>query len=824
MKRVISVLLIVMMLSPFAVSAQTWITVSSWAYNDVSNFKKEGMLPESLDETGDFTKPVTRMQFAEILYSALTNVADSTLMGNVHSLAGFADTDDQKVLYLYWRGIMEGENTGEFDEYGMPVCYFYPDRLLTREEMAVIMDRTVEWFLRYDFNEGSYELPADYDEISDWAKESTIRMMSIGLISGVGENRFAPKDNLTIEQAISIVYRLYSHLPTAQAADGANIEGDTETEVQTYSNGVVETKMGNMLYLNYNGQRLMEFETDIYANIFCETVDGKMYAAAQNCYGKTDIYDLSQQTITAKIPYPIYNVDSEYIIAKSSVIGPFSFGLYDWSGDQVTDVKYSQSELEELKNNNFQLGTAEYKSPSGMIYFSDWNDNGSVCVIDSNGENKRKLSDKKCTSRIYYADGRIYFEADDNGKSALYSIKTDGTGEVKISEYTNQSFWTILNDSYVVCDEVPTDRNSSGMLTYTKYNYDYSINSKGSRMAKYGEWIYYLSYNNNDVPGAYNSICRFRITDDNEVEKEKITDDIIYSGFSAQFIDGKMYFLDEKERMENSETGTLYSDLYCFDGDKVTKINGDMGVVDYCFYNDKLVMFVGDGYDNYVTYSAELDGSNPQVMEDVEAAKERYKEEQNKMNEELNNGGQWSETDTYAYEDISDDKFTVYSVSKIVLNNEEIESHENVYIRDTQGNETKISDTGMSIMARYGDILIYSENEGLINNSVISYDMNTGKKRVIADNKYLQMTNIEQYIFFYDKNLNIWRYDISTDTLEEIAPNSGSDKYGKVADLFGKNDGMYKIDTNGNYTLVTNKEYAANSIYVENGTGKTLMF
>ena len=64
----------------------------------------------------------------------------------------------------------------------------------------------------------------------------------------------------------------------------------------------------------------MEFETDIYSNIFSETVDGTLYAAAQNCYGKTDIYNLVNHEITAKIPYPIYSVDKEYITAKSSVI------------------------------------------------------------------------------------------------------------------------------------------------------------------------------------------------------------------------------------------------------------------------------------------------------------------------------------------------------------------------------------------------------------------------------------------------------------------------------------------------------------------------
>ena len=210
--------------------AETWITVSSWAYNDVSNFKKEGMLPESLDSESDFTKPITRLQLAQILHSALTNVADTSIK-NIYSSNQFCDTNDESANYLYWRRIITGERSNEYDENGIEKPYFYPDRLLTREEIAVIADRTIEWFLGNDMPQKQLMEISDISTVSNWAVESVKKMVNAGIMSGVGDGIFSPKDNLTIEQAISIVYRLYNLMPTGQTADGAGIDANEGTVV-----------------------------------------------------------------------------------------------------------------------------------------------------------------------------------------------------------------------------------------------------------------------------------------------------------------------------------------------------------------------------------------------------------------------------------------------------------------------------------------------------------------------------------------------------------------------------------------------------------------
>ena len=816
MKRIIAALTALMLLMPSAL-AETWITVSSWAYNDVSNFKKAGMLPESFDDISDFTQPVTRLQTAQILYSALSNVADNKFISNNYFNI-FCDTDDESVLHLAARGIMTGEFSEERDENGLRCYFFYPDRLITREEMATILDRSFANFLSSNISYNYCAEPADYSEISDWAKESVINMMSIGIISGIGNNLFAPKDTLTIEQAISLVYRLYSYLPTGQEADGARLDGKTEETVQTYSNGIEETKKGNMLYLKQNGQILTEFETDIYSNIYCATVNGKILAAAQNRYGKTDIYDVSEKEISVKLPYPVYSVDSEYITVKSSVIGPFSFGLYDWNGNKVTDINYSLEELQQLKSNGFSSLTAQYNSPSGMIYFSDWNDGGSLCSIDSNGENKRKLSDKNCISRIYYLNDRLYYIAEENGIYSLYSVKTDGTGEVKITEYSQKTDSFSLLSRYIMYDGIANNGTRDGMLYSTKYDSKYTMNEQSyTQLATDGEWIYYL-----DNKGTYNSIYRFKINYDNTVEKEQISEDILSTGTFVQFKDGKIYFLDEKKIIENEQNGS-FTDLYCFDGNILKKINGDLPVVYFGFCDEKLVIFSGTSFAEFTPYILNLDGSNPQIMENIKAAQDEYKQNFYDKQKALKNGEDYIDDSSHKYilNEYSNDKYTIYTVYDNSNKN-----NSSTYVRDFNENEALVFNGYHPILTLNNDNIIYIESDINTKSSyLIIYNISTQEHRVVARNYYDYLQTVkDNYIIYYDRNLNIWRYDIENDITEEIAPNSGTYKYGAVYDMFGKNDGMYKLDTDGNYCLVTNKEYAANCLYVENGTGKAIHF
>ena len=53
---------------------------------------------------------------------------------------------------------------------------------------------------------------ADDNDISDYAKPAVSSLSSMGVINGVGDNMFAPKDNATRAQAAVIIYAAYKRM------------------------------------------------------------------------------------------------------------------------------------------------------------------------------------------------------------------------------------------------------------------------------------------------------------------------------------------------------------------------------------------------------------------------------------------------------------------------------------------------------------------------------------------------------------------------------------------------------------------------------------
>ena len=73
---------------------------------------------------------------------------------------------------------------------------FAPNDSLTREEAATE--------IYFDFADGA--------QISDWAINNVQVICNMGIMQGVGDNRFAPKDLYTTEQAIATLVRIYNEI------------------------------------------------------------------------------------------------------------------------------------------------------------------------------------------------------------------------------------------------------------------------------------------------------------------------------------------------------------------------------------------------------------------------------------------------------------------------------------------------------------------------------------------------------------------------------------------------------------------------------------
>jgi hypothetical protein len=146
----------------------------------------------------DYTKPITREQFAELavkLYEVSANAtADQT------SPNPFQDTSNPEILKAFKLGIVKGISASRFE----------PGAYTNREQIAAMLCRTVKDIKPDgDFSTGGAPTFADANLISSWALENVKFMTKSGYIAGVGGNRFDPKGTATCEQAIAIAVRVY---------------------------------------------------------------------------------------------------------------------------------------------------------------------------------------------------------------------------------------------------------------------------------------------------------------------------------------------------------------------------------------------------------------------------------------------------------------------------------------------------------------------------------------------------------------------------------------------------------------------------------------
>ena len=197
-------------------SVELWSKASDWAVEELKKAESSGLIPVSLMGK-DLTKSITRSEFAAAAVKTYEALSGKTAEPVPES--PFTDCSDTEVLKAYALGIVNGVSSTSFA----------PDEYLNREQAAVMMTRVHKllnikgWTLETD---GDYSLEYTMTEkfiddpiISAYAKDSVYFMASNGIINGIGNNLFAPKNttrtekkkgyaNATRQQALLIAVRM----------------------------------------------------------------------------------------------------------------------------------------------------------------------------------------------------------------------------------------------------------------------------------------------------------------------------------------------------------------------------------------------------------------------------------------------------------------------------------------------------------------------------------------------------------------------------------------------------------------------------------------
>ena len=222
--------------------AETVPAPSDWAKDSIDIANAVGITNKS--QPYYYHNNITREEFCELIYNFIIST-NKTITAPVTD--SFTDTKNEKILMLNGLGIVNGKTATEFA----------PDDYLTREEAATIIIRMVNKVVPMEATEMWFEYD-DITEISDWASSSIQTISNLGFMNGVGNNRFAPKDTYTTEQAIVTLVRVLesagasglldenTSIGIIGGADGPTsiIVGDNTTVVydEDYDNFYVEVK------------------------------------------------------------------------------------------------------------------------------------------------------------------------------------------------------------------------------------------------------------------------------------------------------------------------------------------------------------------------------------------------------------------------------------------------------------------------------------------------------------------------------------------------------------------------------------------------------
>lgn len=171
------------------------LEASTWAVPEIEKSIGSGLVSEAIN--GDFTRPITREEFAELavrLYEVNTGQKASPAASDT-----FSDCEAVEVLKAYALGIVNGKGQGIFD----------PQALTTREEIAAMVYRAVE-AIAPDTDMSTTDAPTFIDQvnIAPWFLENVRFMSKKEFIKG-SNGYFNPKDTCTREMAVLIAVRVY---------------------------------------------------------------------------------------------------------------------------------------------------------------------------------------------------------------------------------------------------------------------------------------------------------------------------------------------------------------------------------------------------------------------------------------------------------------------------------------------------------------------------------------------------------------------------------------------------------------------------------------
>ncbi len=198
MKKIISILSLVLCICINAYAAD----LSDWAQESFNNMSSYGILTKDI-VSENMKGNITRAEFCSLLMNIYK--CDKRVVLSEKDMDIFDDTDEESILEAYKVGIVSGKGNRIFE----------PDSPITRQEMAVMLSRTLN-LISNDYNKYEGQVVSYLDTFSDseitaeWALSDIAAICDYGIITGTDAGESQPLCNATREQAICMLDRVYS--------------------------------------------------------------------------------------------------------------------------------------------------------------------------------------------------------------------------------------------------------------------------------------------------------------------------------------------------------------------------------------------------------------------------------------------------------------------------------------------------------------------------------------------------------------------------------------------------------------------------------------
>lgn len=165
-----------------------------WAKDAIETLAKKGVVNGRNNNTFAPADYITREEFSKILAIAFG-------LYDENADADFTDVDENRWSYkyvasMYENGIITGYPDGSFN----------PQSYVTREEMAVMLYRTLVRVEKVDTEYESYSSYKDYNDISSFALNSVITLSNHNILSGDDTGKFNPKKGATRAEVCKMIY------------------------------------------------------------------------------------------------------------------------------------------------------------------------------------------------------------------------------------------------------------------------------------------------------------------------------------------------------------------------------------------------------------------------------------------------------------------------------------------------------------------------------------------------------------------------------------------------------------------------------------------